>query len=159
MSLVKFIKAQLGMSSTPANNFTLDASAQDGTMKLSRGNAGATTQDVLVVDGAGKVTFPSGSEMFGVGQTWQDVTPSRSVGTTYINTTGKPIQVSIYGIMGGATADALLEIGGRGMCRFASGAWPVNSYLTLMGIVPPGEAYRVIAISGNFTSSAWLELR
>lgn len=55
MSLLKFIKAQLGMSSTPANNFVLDASAQDGTMKLSRGNAGATTQDVLVVDASGNV--------------------------------------------------------------------------------------------------------
>ena len=69
MSLLKFIKAQLGISNTPANNFTLDASAQDGTMKLSRGNAGATTQDVLVVDAAGKVTFPAGSEMLGVNQT------------------------------------------------------------------------------------------
>ena len=60
MSLLKFIKAQLGISSTPTNNFTLDASAQDGTMKLSRGNAGATTQDVVTVDAAGKVTMPQG---------------------------------------------------------------------------------------------------
>lgn len=60
MSLLKFIKAQLGMSSTPSDNFTLDASAQDGSMKLSRGNAGATTQDILTVDAAGKVAFPAG---------------------------------------------------------------------------------------------------
>ncbi len=60
MSLLKIIKAQLGISSTQTNNFTLDASAQDGTMKLSRGNAGATTQDVMVVDAAGKVTMPQG---------------------------------------------------------------------------------------------------
>ena len=159
MSLLKFIKAQLGISSTPSNNFTLDASAQDGTMKLARGNAGATTQDVLVVDAAGKVTFPAGSEMLGVGQTWQDVTSTRSVGTTYTNTTGKPIQVSVYGVMGGANADALLEIGGRGACRFASGAWPVNSHVTLMGVIPLGGAYKVITITGGFTPLAWLELR
>lgn len=158
MSLLKIIKAQLGISSTPTNNFTLDASAQDGTMKLSRGNAGATTQDVMVVDAAGKVTFPAGSQMLGVGQTWQDVTTSRSVGTTYTNTTAKPIQVSVYGIMGGANADALLEIGGRAVCRFASGAWPVNSHITLIGVVPPGAAYKVITISGGFTPLAWLEL-
>ncbi len=60
MSLLKFIKAQLGLSTTPTNNFTLDASAQDGSLKLSRGNAGATTQDVLVVDAAGKVSAPAG---------------------------------------------------------------------------------------------------
>ena len=159
MSLLKIIKAQLGISSTPTNNFTLDASAQDGTMKLSRGNAGATTQDVMVVDGTGKATFPSGSEMLGVGQTWQNVTPSHSVGATYTNTTGKPIQVSICGLMVGSSADVLLEIGGIGACRFASGAWPVNSYVTLTGVVPLGGAYKVITVSGGFTPLAWLELR
>lgn len=60
MSLLRIIKAQLGLSVTPANNFTLDASADDGTMKLSRGNAGATTQDILTVDSAGRATFPQG---------------------------------------------------------------------------------------------------
>ena len=58
MSLLKAIKAQLGISNTPANNFTLDASADNGTMKLARGNAGATTQDILTVDANGRVSFP-----------------------------------------------------------------------------------------------------
>jgi hypothetical protein len=53
MSLLKAIKAQLGLSNTPANNFTIDASADNGTLKLARGNAGATTQDILTVDAAG----------------------------------------------------------------------------------------------------------
>jgi len=51
-------KVQLGSSATPANNFTLDASADNGTMKLARGNAGATTQDVMTVDAAGKLLLP-----------------------------------------------------------------------------------------------------
>ena len=55
MSLLKSIKAQLGLSVTPANNFTLDASADNGTMKLARGNAGATTQDILTVDADGRI--------------------------------------------------------------------------------------------------------
>ena len=55
MSLLKTIKAQLGLSNTPANNFTLDASADNGTLKLARGNAGATTQDILTVDASGNV--------------------------------------------------------------------------------------------------------
>lgn len=58
MSLIKAIRQQLGLSVTPANNFTLDASADNGTMKLARGNAGATTQDVMTVDAAGRVAFP-----------------------------------------------------------------------------------------------------
>lgn len=60
MSLLKMILAQLGLSATPANNFTLDASADNGTMKLARGNAGATTQDIMTVDADGKVAFPQG---------------------------------------------------------------------------------------------------
>lgn len=59
MSLLRAIKAQLGLSATPANNFVLDASADNGTMKLARGNAEATVQDIMTVDAAGKVAFPS----------------------------------------------------------------------------------------------------
>lgn len=33
--------------------------------------------------------------IFGIGQTWQNVTASRSAGVTYTNTTGKPIQIII----------------------------------------------------------------
>lgn len=60
MSLLKTIKAQLGLSGTAANNFTLDASADNGTMKLARGNADATTQDILTVNAAGKVEASQG---------------------------------------------------------------------------------------------------
>lgn len=55
MSLLKTIRTQLGMSATATHNFTLDASASNGTMKLARGNAGATTQDILTVDASGNV--------------------------------------------------------------------------------------------------------
>jgi microcystin-dependent protein len=54
-TLIKTPKAQLGLSVTPANNFTLDASADDGTMKLAR-NSG---QDIMTVAADGKVAFPA----------------------------------------------------------------------------------------------------
>jgi len=53
------IDCQIGLSATPANNFTLTAAADNGTMKLARGDARATTQDILTVDAAGKVAFPA----------------------------------------------------------------------------------------------------
>ena len=34
-------------------------------------------------------------QAFGVGQTWQEVTASRALGTTYTNSTGKPIYVIV----------------------------------------------------------------
>ena len=58
MSLLKAIKAQLGLSNTPANNFTITAEADNGTLKLARGNAGSTTQDIMTVGASGLVGFP-----------------------------------------------------------------------------------------------------
>lgn len=59
MSLLKAIKAQLGLSTTPANNFTLDASADNGTMKLARESG----QDIMTVDADGKVAFPGNKKI------------------------------------------------------------------------------------------------
>ena len=53
MSLIKAIAAQLGISANAAQNFVLTAAAQDGTMKLARGNNGSTTQDIATIDAAG----------------------------------------------------------------------------------------------------------
>ena len=55
MSLLRTIKQQLGLSSTTDNNFLLDASADNGTMKLARESG----QDIMTVDAAGKVAFPA----------------------------------------------------------------------------------------------------
>jgi hypothetical protein len=57
VSLIRAIKAQLGLSTTPAHNFTWDSSADDGTAKLARGNADATIHDVMTVDAADNVNF------------------------------------------------------------------------------------------------------
>jgi len=54
MSLIKAIKQQLGLSVADANNFTWDASADDGTMKLVR-NSGEV---IMTVSAAGVVAFP-----------------------------------------------------------------------------------------------------
>lgn len=54
MSIIRAIKLRLGLSVTPANNFSLTAEADDGTMKLVRESG----QDIMTVDAAGKVAFP-----------------------------------------------------------------------------------------------------
>jgi hypothetical protein len=61
MSLIKANAVQIGQSPTATQNFTLAVpSSPDGTIKLARGNAGATTQDVINVSNAGVVSFPQG---------------------------------------------------------------------------------------------------
>lgn len=66
MSILNAIRVKLGLSNTPANNFTLTAEADNGTMKLARGNPGATTQDVIIVSAAGKVDFPQLARTLGI---------------------------------------------------------------------------------------------
>jgi len=51
---LKVNQVQLGDSATATQNFTLQTNV-DGTAKLARGNAGATTQDILTIDTNGKV--------------------------------------------------------------------------------------------------------
>jgi hypothetical protein len=58
MSLLKANGVQFGQSGTATNNFTLSVpSSPDGTIKLARGNSGATTQDILSVNSSGAVTI------------------------------------------------------------------------------------------------------
>ena len=53
MSIIRSIKARLGLSVTPANNFVLDASADNGTMKLSRESG----EDIMTVAANGTVSL------------------------------------------------------------------------------------------------------
>ena len=93
----------------------------------------------------------------GDGQTYQNVTGSRAVGTTYTNTTGKPIFVAIcncYSTSG--TVSHNLTIGGQ---TAASGiAWHTNAYTSIYGVVPPGATYSY-SYSGAGTGYTWFELR
>jgi hypothetical protein len=58
MSLLKANSVQIGQSSTATQNFTLSVpSSPDGTIKLARGNSGATTADILSVSSSGAVTI------------------------------------------------------------------------------------------------------
>lgn len=57
MSLIQSIRQKLGLSVTPANNFTWDASADNGTLRLYRGNPGAPIQDLLTFDVNGRASL------------------------------------------------------------------------------------------------------
>jgi hypothetical protein len=58
MSLLKTNAVQIGQSATATQNFTLSVpSSPDGTVKLARGNSGATTADIFTVSNTGVVTF------------------------------------------------------------------------------------------------------
>lgn len=81
----------------------------------------------------------------GVGQTWQDVTASRSLDTTYTNTTGKPIVVQISCtntqggkiVVNGVTVGLVINTFTGSVQAFAS------------AIVPNGATYRINTFIGE----------
>lgn len=91
----------------------------------------------------------------GEAQTWQNVTASRTAGTIYTNTTGRPIMVSVRGTAAAPGTSVVLLVSGIVISAFEEGAANAT-VLTVCAIVPNGATYQVIASS--FTVTAWLEL-
>lgn len=93
----------------------------------------------------------------GVGQTWQDVTASRAWNTTYTNTTGKPIQVSVIAREGGGgNLSVSLYVGSLRLAYYFASA---GTQATVSAIVPPGATYRVEREDDNDEIASWMELR
>ena len=83
----------------------------------------------------------------GVGQTWQNV--SRSLGSTYTNNTGRPIQISIFASGSSGSALALI-IDGIELLRTSQSA-----SLHVTAVIPNGSSYTMTAAG----LGSWKELR
>lgn len=110
-----------------------------------------------------RITAQASSKMFGIGQTWTDVTGTRTPGVTYQNTTAKPIAIALNAYQGGGgalsfetgpTAGSLTQIGagfydatsgGAGSVFVSQGPFPV----------PPGHFYKYTGVTPSF----WKEMR
>lgn len=90
----------------------------------------------------------------GDNQAWQDLTASRALGTTYTNTTGRPIAISVYPTAA-SSKTYTLTVAGVVVDSFYYGSATVQK--AMQAIVPPGATYRVDTNSG--TLSNWMELR
>ena len=95
-----------------------------------------------------------GALAIGVGQTWQDVTGSRSTNTTYTNSTGKPIMVSVT--VDGTNAGVGFYVDGVKVGTTDVGS--VGSLgMNLIVLVPSGSTYRATLNGGSLKK--WVELR
>lgn len=113
-----------------------------------------TTGTVTATSFAGDGSAITGVASVGVGQTWQNVT--RSAGTTYQNTTGKPIMVAY---MNTSIVGYNLEVSTNGSSWVKVG-FPDNSggaQLPQQFIVPDTHYYRVDSASAGV--KFWTELR
>lgn len=86
----------------------------------------------------------------GVGQSWQNVTSSRSVGLTYTNNTGKPIMIAVTKSLRGT--QGYIQVNNINVAYFHNG----DDGLTNTVIVPNGATYRVTGITNLLL---WAELR
>jgi len=163
------------MPASPADGMTITfSSTQTITALTVNGNTGQTVVGGPTTLLAGQVasfvyrlastswfplqTVPSANTQLGIGQTWQSVGGSRAVGTTYTNSTAKPIAVSIIGSSAGTPHTSVLTISGVAVCTNSIYANTATITSPVSGIVPPGGTYVFTQTSGN-GFSAWLELR
>lgn len=92
----------------------------------------------------------------GEGQSWQDVTASRTRATTYTNTTGRPIMVSITAKDSGTQIYMNLWLGGLKVAEQIGGG---GAQLQVTAIVPPGVTYKVERGDTTDNITGWMELR
>jgi hypothetical protein len=149
-----------GASTITANSVILGngASALSGNLV-----APSTSGNVLTSDGT---TWTSATPAGGIGisQTWQNVTGSRALGTTYTNSSGKPIQVHVQGVGGPSGAVLKAYINGT---YFADSGVDFNASIASRPqfslIIPNSVTYRFDSFTSGGTNATslntWWELR
>ena len=100
----------------------------------------------------------------GVNQTWTDVTASRAYGTTYTNSTGKPIAVSVSGTATGGGNGSFVHIvyvNGNEIAYQTTYAANAGYRHSVFFIVPNGATYSVTGTGGILSTTLylWSELR
>jgi hypothetical protein len=108
---------------------------------------------------AASATEVVGDYALGVGQTWQSLTGSRALNTTYQNTTGRPISVSVVTQPGGNQTSSFEVSPNSDMSSSVviSRQRDIDGLTTDSGIVPNSIYYRLNL--GNGFISSWAELR
>ena len=152
---------QLGDNADTSKNFVISVPAvADGTLTIERENG----TDVLKIDASGKVTCTLADNLLplGVGQSIVDVTGSRVAGTTYTNTTGRPIQIIIFSKAASASTISIsrLTINSVSMGEYSArgdGSGSTGRNL-LIALIPAGSTYKYENVA-DATVVTWKELR
>ena len=148
------IVGQIG--ATAVTNATNAVNATNATNATTATTAGNVSGVVAIVNGGtGQTTAAGAGAAFGalgVGQSYSVVTASRAVGTTYTNSTGRPIFVVISGFVNGA-GGGFFYVNGVLITQISGGS--AITQQTGYMIVPTGATY---AVTGGITVSYWSEL-
>ena len=128
-----------------------------GFIDISEATAGTWATAPTNVFGVGGLTMSAMSSI-GYGQTYQDVHASRAFGTTYYNTTGKPIFINVAGSWSAGGGNITITINGITNSDAAYGAFNVTQG-TASALIPIGASYSIGMAGGTASILAWYELR
>lgn len=132
------------------------------------GNGGSTLSGNLVAPGtSGNVLTSNGTTWtstaptsisglgFG-GETWHNLTGTKSANTTYTNNHGYPIMVNIQLHSGSSgTNPSYLYVDGNAVANVQGGGWTGAMDAVCSAIVPPGSTY---STNSSSAGSSWWEL-
>ena len=113
----------------------------------------STATDQALTAAQGKVLY---DQSFGVGQSWQNVTSSRVTGTTYTNTTSRPIVVNVTA-NGYQTTTLITAIVQGVSFIIGSDSTPYDTVAAGSFVVPSGVGYSVSVALGSLET--WYEFR
>lgn len=127
-----------------------------GFIDITEATAGAWATAPTTVQGAGG-NAAAAMMSLGYGQTYQDVSASRAFTTTYYNTTGRPIALSVWATQNG---NGYVEMLVNGVVVAAGEQGYVSSArVAVAGIIPPGASYSVQVTGAVGTLAKWFEMR
>lgn len=116
----------------------------------------ATFKEDGNVELPGKGNLVVDSQVFGIGQTKQDLTSSRLPAVLYTNTSTKPRRISVSVTLGGAGNGARITVEGVA-CAEEYHQGPNTVRKTLYAIADPGEDYILQYFFGTATINFWVE--
>lgn len=131
-----------------------------GIIESTQATAGTWASAPSLVQGAGGLAV-AGLSGLGQGQTWQSFFGSRVSGTTYVNTTGRPIYVSVWSTAA-LSSQTNTEITVNGVVVMRAVSSPPSGGLAttaVSAIVPPGGTYSAVAGGTSAALVGWAELR
>jgi hypothetical protein len=116
----------------------------------------------VTINGTSGFTFNNASTQsvgaVGAGsQTWQDVTGSRALSTTYTNSTGAPILVQVFTTCGTVNGLNQLTINGIVVDTYCQASGVTGG--TTTGTVPNGGTYSCAQSGASVSIQSWIELR
>jgi hypothetical protein len=156
--------AELGNADLAATPYSTSARANVpyrmvGYIESTQAVAGTWATAPSRIVGGSRATL---SNLYGLGsggQVWTNVAASRAVLTTYVNTTGRPILVTISGTINTANATSQLTINGV-VVAISTPTYTTGVRVGIQSaLIPAGASYSIAPSVGTLTIGTWMELR